>query len=488
MTKAKPVIFWFRNDLRLADNPALAAACDTRQPVIPVFIHDDSNAGIWKNGGATNWWLHQSLDHLAAAIDSAGLHPLVFCKGDAKIEIAKLVKETGADHVFWNRCYEPWAIARDKKIKEDLKNSGVDAQSFSAFLLFEPWEILNKTGNPYKVFTPYSKACLEHGGIRPPVSGKLKSDGKKIISGLPLEKLGLMPKIKWYTGMADAWTPGEAGAKKRLKKFIAGGLEEYKEKRDFPAVDGGSKLSPHLHFGEISPHTIWHDVSKAIAEAGHNNAFANHGQGYLRQLLWREFSWHLLYHFPTFPEKAWNPRFADFKWNSDNKLLNRWKKGKTGYPIIDAGMRELWQTGWMHNRVRMLVGSFLVKNLLLDWRDGEDWFWDTLVDADLGNNAQGWQWIAGCGADAAPYFRIFNPILQSRKFDEAGEYIRRYVPELAKLPDEYIHAPWEAPPMELHRTGITLGKTYPHPVVDHAEARDRALKAYHESRPDDDAA
>ncbi len=390
----------------------------------------------------------------------------MFLKGDAAKEMPNFVEKTKAEAVFWNRRYEPWAMERDKGIKENLKENGVEAHSFNGSLLFEPWEIKNKTGLSYKVFTPYSRACHERGGIRPPTGTKKVNFTKA--EGLTLDDLKLMPSIKWYGGMDDFWKPGEEGGKARLKRFAADAAAKYKAQRDFPAIDGVSRLSPYLHFGELSPHQIWDAISGKVDRA----------HDYLRQLLWREFSWHLLYHAPDFPEKPWDAKFTKFPWKKDKKLLRLWQKGLTGYPIVDAGMRQLWETGWMHNRVRMIVGSFLVKNLLLNWRDGEDWFWDTLVDADLGNNAAGWQWIAGCGADAAPYFRIFNPVLQSRKFDPAGEYIKKYIPELKKLPANLVHAPWEASPLELSAAGVTLGKTYPAPVVDLAESRDRALKAY----------
>jgi deoxyribodipyrimidine photo-lyase len=455
----KHVIFWFRSDLRLSDNPGLAAAVETGAPVVPVYILDDDSAGAWKRGGASKWWLHHSLAALDQSLQKAGFHPLIFLQGNARKVLPQFVDDIGASDVFWNRCYEPWAIARDTELKKKLP-----AHSFNGYLLFEPWDVKNKTGDQYKVFTPFYRACLEKGGIRPPIASRLKPIvPEKTIKRLALKDLGLIPEIKWYAEMEKLWQPGEAGAQAKLKDFISGRVSDYKAKRDFPAVDGVSQLSPHLHFGEVSPHQVW------AAAQGQKNA-----EPFMRQLIWREFSYHLLYHAPDFPDQPWNKQFKKFPWLENADALKRWQKGLTGYPIVDAGMRQLWRTGWMHNRVRMIVGSFLVKNLLIDWREGELWFWDTLLDADLGNNAAGWQWIAGCGADAAPYFRIFNPILQSKKFDPDGTYIRHFVPELKDMPHEYLYAPWEAPPLMKKQLKID----YPEPIVDLSASRDRALEAY----------
>lgn len=478
--KSKPVIYWLRSDLRLDDNPALSAALASGQTVIPVYILDDKTPGIWKRGAASRWWLHHSLAALDTSVQKNNLHRIVYATGDAQAALTAIIAQTGATDVYWNRCYEPWAISRDIGIKETLKKNGIGVHSASGYLLFEPWEIKNKSGQPYQVFTPFSKACFEKADtFLPPadfVKPAKKNASRISYQDLSLDDLALLPNIPWYKTMEKIWQPGEEGAHKRLQDFLSKGVAHYKTARDFPAQeDGVSGLSPHLHFGEISPRRVWFAVLASLRAGREDKNLSSNAYGWLRQLIWREFSYHLLYAAPDFPEQPWNKKFKDFPWKKDPVLIKQWQQGNTGYPIIDAGMRQLWQTGWMHNRVRMIVGSFLVKNLLQPWREGEDWFWDTLVDADLANNAAGWQWIAGCGADAAPYFRVFNPVLQSKKFDPQGAYIRKFVPELAAIPDAYIHTPWDAPPLIRQQA-----KDYPAPIVDIAASRNKALKAYHD--------
>lgn len=476
---APPILLWFRHDLRLADNPALLAAAEMGRPIVPVFILDDKNAGRWRPGGASRWWLHRSLAALTRELaHRAGLPPdrpaLVLRSGAAEDVILRLVAETGARSVFWNRCYEPWAIARDRKIKASLTRSGIEARSFKAALLFEPWEVLTQQGSPYRLFTPYYRACLAR-PVAPMQSAPARlSLPPTLPAGEPLESLGLLPRPDWAGGLRKAWRPGEGGAQTRLAAFLDGPLAAYKGDRDRPDLAGTSRLSPHLHFGEIGPRQVWHAVSTRSATS---NSEAG-PEAFLRQLIWREFSYHLLYHVPDLPETPLRPEFARFPWRASPDYLAAWQRGRTGYPIVDAGMRELWATGWMHNRVRLITASFLIKNLMISWQDGEAWFWDTLVDADVANNAASWQWVAGCGTDAAPYFRVFNPVLQSRRFDPEGSYIARWVPELARLPAGFRHAPWEATAAVLSDAGIALGRDYPHPIVDHDAARARALEAY----------
>jgi deoxyribodipyrimidine photo-lyase len=379
--------------------------------------------------------------------------------------------------VVWNRCYEPDVIARDTKIKTNLQNAGLSAESFNGALLFEPWELKTRAGGPFKIFTPFWRTAMDSPSPprKPyPAPKKLNGFAEKIASDdVAMWKL-LPVKPDWAGGLRDTWTPGEAAAQEHLEAFRENVVTGYTKSRDLPGETGTSRLSPYLAFGEISPHQIWHATRHW--EPGSGQA------AFLRQIIWREFCTHLLYHFPHLPAAPLRQEFADFPWKRSKKALQAWQQGRTGYPIVDAGMRELWHTGWMHNRVRMIVASFLVKHLLLPWRAGEDWFWDTLVDADLANNAANWQWVAGCGTDSAPYFRVFNPVLQGEKFDGDGAYVRHWVPEIANLEDDWIHKPWEAPEAALKGAGIVLGKTYPAPIVDHKTARAQALAAFKEIR------
>ena len=469
-------IVWFRQDLRLQDNPALAAARQNGGAVLPVYILDDAGEGDWPLGSASRWWLHHSLAALDAALRERGAR-LLLAKGESAAVLRSLIKATGATAVYWNRRYEPATMARDKVLKAGLAADGVDAKSFNAALLFEPHAVQNKAGGPFQVFTPFWRHCLtlpiEAPGRLP--AGELPAPAQWPAS-LELAKLDLLPRIRWDAGMAAAWSPGEASAMKRLRKFVTSTMADYTEKRNNPDTAGTSALSPHLHFGEIGPRQIWAAVQALSKDSG---VFpANRGaQVFLSEVGWREFAYHLLYHFPQTPAEPLRNEFAAFPWRKDAKQLRAWQRGLTGYPIVDAGMRQLWQTGWMHNRVRMIVASFLVKHLRFSWQEGAAWFWNTLVDADLASNTLGWQWSAGCGADAAPYFRIFNPFLQGAKFDANGAYVRQWVPELAKMPAKFIHQPWEAPMDVLAAAGVRLGHNYPHPIVDHGEARAAALAA-----------
>jgi deoxyribodipyrimidine photo-lyase len=470
MPSKPPIIVWFRQDLRLADNPALNAAAESGAPVVLVHVLDDAGAGAWPHGGASRWWLHHSLEALGSDLVARGA-PLVLRRGSAAAELDALAAATGATAVFWNRCYEPAIRKRDEAIKADLETRGIQARSFNASLLFEPWTIANQSGQPFKVYTPFGKACraAPAPALPVPAPARLRALADPP-PGLALADLGLLPrKPDWAGGLRAAWRPGEAGAQARLERFLAAAIEGYKEDRNRPDLESTSRLSPHLHFGEISPRQLWH------AARGREGRGAEH---FVSELLWREFSYHLLFHFPELPERNWRASFDAFPWADDPAALEAWRRGRTGYPIVDAGMRELWQTGWMHNRVRMIAGSFLVKDLMLPWQRGKEWFWDTLVDADLANNAASWQWVAGCGADAAPYFRVFNPTLQGEKFDPAGDYVRRYVPELARMPAAFIHRPWDADAATLRAAGVELGRSYPRPIVDHGKARDRALAAF----------
>lgn len=467
--QSKPALLWLRRDLRIVDNPALIAAC-SHKAVVPVIVWSPEEEGRWAPGAASRWWLHHSLSVLGDTLQSFGSR-LIIRRGPTLDALTRLIRETGAGAVYWNRLYEPLLLKRDARIKEALEKSGIHAESFNAALLHEPWAVLNRQEKPFQVFTPFWRTCQEQGepGQPAPKPRSIPAPPRWPRS-LNLAELNLLPKRGWANGFSKVWKPGEKGSRSKLSDFLGESISDYPRGRDFPADAGTSKLSPHLHFGEIGPRQIWQAVQDEVRKSGPATHAA--AGSFLRQLGWREFAHHLLVHFPFTPEKPLRAKFAKFPWGRDPKSLRAWQKGLTGYPLIDAGMRELWVTGWMHNRVRMIVASFLVKDLLLPWNDGAEWFWDTLVDADLANNTLGWQWAAGCGADAAPYFRVFNPVLQGEKFEPNGDYVRRWVPELKSVPLKWIHKPWEAPPDILGRCD------YPAPIVDHAEARDRALDAF----------
>ncbi len=469
-------IIWLRQDLRLEDNPALVESLNSDYSVIPAYIYAPDEEGAWPSGAASRWWLHQSLKNLDKDLGALKSR-LVIRRGDSLDELQKLIAETKAVAVFWNRRYEPAAIARDTKIKEQLIDAQIEVKSFNASLLFEPWTIKNKAGKPFRVFTPFWKTCLSYAEPPEPLPAPANiHPPAKFPQSLALDELELEPKIKWAEGIRQAWIPGESGAKVQLDKLIEDVLQDYSDSRNRPDQAGVSRLSPYLHFGEIGPRQIWHRVKDEVGTK-HGARLKTGAQVYLKEIVWREFAYHLLYHFPYSQDRPLYEQFTDFPWRRDSRALKRWQRGLTGFPLVDAGIRELWHTGWMHNRVRMVVGSFLVKDLLLPWQDGARWFWDTLVDADLASNTMGWQWVAGCGADAAPYYRVFNPILQGKKFDPDGDYVRKWVPELAALKGDKIHTPWLLSDEELKQAGIVLGKSYPTPIVDHSAARLRALAA-----------
>ncbi len=472
MTSAtSPLIFWFRQDLRLSDHPGLTAALASGRPVIPLYILDET-PGVRPLGGASRWWLHHALQSLR------GMLPLVLRRGQAETVLLELIAQTGAAGVYWSRCYEPYAIARDSALKEKLKAAGLLAESFNSALLFEPWSISNKSGKPFQVFTPFWKHCIATAAIAPCLPALVQPNWQSA-PGDALDSWALLPtRPNWASGFVPHWQPSEDGAQAALARFLDSAINGYKDNRNYPATLTTSRLSPYLHFGHISPRQIW-DATHAAVLHGRVRT-ENDSDHFLSEIGWREFAYHLLYHFPDLPQAPLNKRFAAFPWQEDGQGLQEWQRGLTGYPIVDAGMRELWQTGWMHNRVRMIVASFLVKDLRVHWQQGEAWFWDTLVDADLANNVASWQWVAGCGADAAPYFRVFNPVLQGEKFDPEGHYVRRYVPEIAALPDKWLHRPFEAPATVLEQAGLELERSYPRPLVDHAAARDAALAAYGE--------
>lgn len=477
MTRA--ALHWFRDDLRLADNPGLAAAI-AHGPTLCLYILDEGGERR-RLGGASRWWLAQSLRALSASLRERGAE-LVLMRADPADLLPKLVAAAGIDLVTWSRRYEAAAIALDRGLKETLVGAGVTVRSFNSHLLNEPWQVSSKLGEPMKVFTPYWRAARAKGEPAAPEPAPQRILPLPLPSALAraavdLADLPLEPsRPDWAGGLRAEWTPGEAGAAGRLSDFLSGSLGGYGEGRNRPDFVSTSRLSPHLRFGEIGPRQIWHACQTASA-AGMAAGGVSDIDKFLSEIGWREFSYHLLFYNPELATKNYNARFDAFPWSPEAEALKRWQRGQTGYPLVDAGMRELWATGWMHNRVRMVVASFLIKHLLTDWRQGEDWFWDTLVDADPASNAASWQWVAGSGADAAPYYRIFNPVTQGEKFDPGGDYVRRWLPELAQLDAGTIHAPWQANAATLRDAGVRLGETYPRPVIDLAFGRQRALDA-----------
>ncbi len=465
-----PALLLFRADLRLADNRALHAAVATGAPVLAVYLHDRAEA---QRGAAALWWRHMSLVQLSDCLRARGI-TLILRRGEGRDVVPALIAG-GTSGVFWNRRYSPVAIAADTELKTMLHAAGIPAHSCGGQLLHEPWRLRTGGGTAYRVYTPFRNALLAGPPPHPPLPAPdiIRPYTAPVLSE-PLDALIPLPRPDWAGGLRDAWQPGEAGAQDALTEFLDTALNDYTERRDLPGVAGTSRLSPHLAQGEITPGQILAALAGAASTAGPQPGSAT----FRNELIWREFSYHLLFHRPDLAQANYNPAFDAFPWRDDPEMLRAWQTGRTGYPIVDAGMRELWQTGWMHNRVRMIVASFLTKHLLIDWRRGEEWFADTLVDADSASNPASWQWVAGSGADAAPYFRMFSPELQSRKFDAAGQYLRHWLPELAALPDRHIHAPWQAPTAVLRQAGVIIGKTWPAPVIDHAAARNRALTAW----------
>jgi deoxyribodipyrimidine photo-lyase len=500
----RPAIVWFRNDLRLADNPALHAAARSRRPLVCIYIHDEETPGLRSAGAAARWWLHGSLEALHAALAKHGGH-LNILRGASGETLNAIVDHVNAEAIYWNRRYDAGGRQIDDDLETELEQRGIEVETFNGHLLHEPWILKNQSGKPFRVFTAYWRTALKQAAPPAPLPAPRKLlfhrplDMRRSLN-VQLAALGLRPAAPdWAGGIHAAWRPDETGAHAHLKRFLARTLSNYATDRDRPDLQGTSRLSPYLTFGNISPRQVWHTAQKAVpardvtaprwgrhryrgssaaapVSSRRSAALPRQLHKFLAELGWREFNYHVLYHHPDLAARNFQSRFDPLRWRRDRRGLEAWRRGRTGYPIVDAGMRELWTTGWMHNRVRMVAASFLIKHLLIDWRSGERWFWDTLVDADPANNPANWQWVAGTGADAAPYFRIFNPVLQGEKFDPDGDYVRRWVPELAHLPAKLIHKPWTAGAKQLAAAGVRLGETYPHPIVDHHKARLRALR------------
>lgn len=472
------VIVWFRRDLRLADNPALQHAVDQGHRILPLFIWEADETD-WAPGAASRWWLHHSLVHLQHQLRRLG-SDLLIQSGEPTRIVMQLGQRYAIDEVLWNRLYEPQHVIRDGNLKTALIDAGIIARSFNARLLVEPWQLLKGDGGPYRVFTPFWKTLQRTLIETPPLPAPaaLETIAVQTSDRSPLESLQLLPNLAWDEGLYSNWRPGEIGAQARLHAALDTRLLDYPQARDLPAREGTSRLSPHLHFGELGPRQVWYAV-RAWASGNTGAGYMEAAESFLRQLAWREFAMHLLYHFPHTATQPLDSRFNQMPWSTEaGDALRAWRQGGTGIPIVDAGMRELWRTGWMHNRLRMLVASLLTKNLRIHWLEGARWFWDTLVDADLANNSLGWQWVAGCGADASPYFRIFNPVVQGERFDPEGVYVRQWVPELRALPNQWIHQPSAAPASVLAEAGIELGRDYPLPIVDLKKSREDILAVW----------
>ena len=467
MTNLPPAIIWFRSDLRMSDNEALTHAAANGRPVLPVYVLDDTSPGPWALGGASRWWLHDSLQSLAASLERAGA-TLMLCRGNAAEILPALMEEVGAAELHAGRSHEPWARAVETALAGSL---GERLHLHRTTTLFDLDSIRTGGGTAYGVYSPFAKACRTRGDVGEPLPAPRTLAAVKPPRSDRLEDWALLPtKPDWAGGFREMWHVGEPAAQARLHDFLAATVSKYKTGRNLPGEDGTSRLSAHLHWGELSARQVWHGA-RALPPGDDLDTYTG-------EILWREFSAYLLWHHPTLPEAPLRPAFDKLPFRKAPSELAAWQRGRTGIPIVDAGMRQLWHTGWMHNRVRMVAASFLVKQLLIDWREGERWFWDTLVDADLASNAASWQWVAGCGIDSQPFFRVFNPVSQGETWDKAGGYVRHWVPELARLPEKYLHSPWTAPPEALTQAGVTLGKTYPKPLVDLGATRTRALDAY----------
>jgi len=469
----KTVIFWLRQDLRLIDNPALVAAAKEADIVIPAYVYSPQEYADWPPGGAGRWWLHQSLLSLDESLNKIGSR-LIVRSGPSVSHLMEIVKQSGALAIYFNRLYEPALAARDDQVKQALFEMGVPCYCSNGALLFTPEAIVTGNGRPYRVFTPYWKKCRQLHLDAPPLPAPRRLGRiPAAVTGITVAGLNLLPKVRWYSGLQHSWNVSEFHALKRLDEFCESALASYRSARDRPDIAGTSRLSPYLHFGQISPRQITWRLSQI------DNAPLADVEVFTKELVWREFAHHVLHHFPHTCDTPLDSRFDGFFMKSGTEhLLEAWRRGRTGFPLVDAGMRELWTGGWMHNRVRMVVASFLVKNCLVSWKEGARWFWDTLVDADLANNSFNWQWCAGCGADAAPFFRIFNPVTQSRKFDPQGRYIKRWLPELDALPEDYIHEPWRAPRDVQQHCGVVIAKHYPEPVLNLSDTRSRALELF----------